>query len=198
MRAHQPRQARYPVYLAEAAWRKAALAAILALSFLAAVSHAQGFRGSMAGAVMDSSGGRVQAAEVRLQATESSIERQTKSDSRGEFHFTDLLPGAYTVTVRAKGFAEASSTVSVTVSSAREISVTLQPAAAQQRLEGPAQASSIITQPVDSSSAVHGGVVTARDLQTIPLAHRSFANIPYRSEEHTSELQSPCNLVCRL
>src|SRR2546426_7872627 len=22
--------------------------------------------------------------------------------------------------------------------------------------------------------------------------------IPYRSEEHTSELQSPCNLVCRL
>src|ERR1035441_2989610 len=179
MRAHQPRQARYPVYLAEAAWRKAALAAILALSFLAAVSHAQGFRGSMAGAVMDSSGGRVQAAEVRLQATESSIERQTKSDSRGEFHFTDLLPGAYTVTVRAKGFAEASSTVSVTVSSAREISVTLQPAAAQQRLEVPAQASSIITQPVDSSSAVHGGVVTARDLQTIPLAHRSFANIAY-------------------
>src|SRR5256885_9673109 len=23
-------------------------------------------------------------------------------------------------------------------------------------------------------------------------------HIPYRSEEHTSELQSPCNLVCRL
>src|ERR1039457_288270 len=100
MRAHQPRQARYPVYLAEAVWRKAALAAFLALSFLAAVSHAQGFRGSMAGAVMDSSGGRVQAAEVRLQATESSIDRQTKSDNRGEFHFTDLLPGAYTVTVK--------------------------------------------------------------------------------------------------
>src|SRR5256885_7295496 len=24
------------------------------------------------------------------------------------------------------------------------------------------------------------------------------ANVPCRSEEHTSELQSPCNLVCRL
>src|SRR2546426_9133704 len=24
------------------------------------------------------------------------------------------------------------------------------------------------------------------------------ADIPFRSEEHTSELQSPCNLVCRL
>src|ERR1035438_4635034 len=120
-------------------------------------SRAQDFRGSMAGAVMDSSGGRVQSAEIRLQAIESSLERQTRSDSRGEFRFTDLLPGAYTVTVRAEGFADASSTVSVTVSSAREISVTLKPAAAQQRLEVPAQASSIVTQAIDSGSAVHGG-----------------------------------------
>src|SRR2546426_7718146 len=28
------------------------------------------------------------------------------------------------------------------------------------------------------------------------VAHRDF--LPRRSEEHTSELQSPCNLVCRL
>ena len=159
--------------------RQAALPVILALSFMLGVSHAQDFRGSMAGAVTDSSGGRIQSAEVRLQATESSLQRQTKSDSRGEFRFTDLLPGAYTVTVRAAGFAEARSTVSIAVSSGREINVTLKPAAAQQKLEVPAQASSIITQPMDSSSAVHGGVVTARDLQTIPLAHRSFANIAY-------------------
>src|SRR5256885_11915592 len=25
-----------------------------------------------------------------------------------------------------------------------------------------------------------------------------FGELPFRSEEHTSELQSPCNLVCRL
>src|SRR5256885_11950821 len=30
-------------------------------------------------------------------------------------------------------------------------------------------------------------------------ARITFSNLPYaRSEEHTSELQSPCNLVCRL
>src|SRR2546426_8890591 len=34
--------------------------------------------------------------------------------------------------------------------------------------------------------------LTTRDLVT----HRS--GLPRRSEEHTSELQSPCNLVCRL
>src|SRR2546426_12197197 len=32
-----------------------------------------------------------------------------------------------------------------------------------------------------------------------PVEHTvTFDGIPVRSEEHTSELQSPCNLVCRL
>src|SRR5256885_12676831 len=32
----------------------------------------------------------------------------------------------------------------------------------------------------------------------ISMSNRLFALIRARSEEHTSELQSPCNLVCRL
>src|ERR1039458_322111 len=175
----KPRHAGHLHRLAESTSRTAGIAVVLALCAMPGVSRAQDFRGSLAGTVTDSSGGRVQSAEIRLQAAESSLERQTQSDGRGEFRFSDLMPGAYAVTVRASGFAEARSTVSVTVASAREISVTLKPAAAQQRLEVPAQASSIVTQPIDSSSAVHGGVVTARDLQAIPLAHRSFANIAY-------------------
>ena len=175
----KPRHLRHLRYVAESALRTVAFAVVLALSSIPTASHAQDFRGSMAGTVTDSSGGRVQSAEIRLQATESSLERKTQSDGRGEFRFSDLMPGAYTLTVRASGFADARSTVSVAVSSAREISVTLKPAAAPQKLEVQALASSIVTQPIDSSSAVHGGVVTARDLQAIPLAHRSFANIAY-------------------
>src|SRR3989454_7687204 len=36
--------------------------------------------------------------------------------------------------------------------------------------------------------------------QTAPVGHREYRATPHppRSEEHTSELQSPCNLVCRL
>src|SRR2546426_8582031 len=41
-----------------------------------------------------------------------------------------------------------------------------------------------------------------RDLVQVTIATREGAQVkdpqPYRSEEHTSELQSPCNLVCRL
>jgi hypothetical protein len=140
---------------------------------------AQDFRGSLSGTVLDSSGARVPSADVRLQANESSVARQSKSDARGEFRFNDLLPGAYQVTVKAPGLADANATVTVTVSFTREITVTLNPAPSQQSLTVQAQGSSIVTQPMDTGSAVHGGVVTANDLQTIPLANRSFANIAY-------------------
>src|SRR5256885_11052368 len=35
-------------------------------------------------------------------------------------------------------------------------------------------------------------------LEGSPVACLRFIEVPLRSEEHTSELQSPCNLVCRL
>src|SRR5256885_4644362 len=36
------------------------------------------------------------------------------------------------------------------------------------------------------------------DVDTLGLALEERRDLAYRSEEHTSELQSPCNLVCRL
>src|SRR5256885_6401119 len=44
-----------------------------------------------------------------------------------------------------------------------------------------------------------GRSATARDCNSENSgAARAAAGVPSRSEEHTSELQSPCNLVCRL
>src|SRR5256885_3095179 len=40
--------------------------------------------------------------------------------------------------------------------------------------------------------------VGASGATAIVISLVSFAGITIRSEEHTSELQSPCNLVCRL
>ena len=149
------------------------------LTLVPCLCQAQDFRGSLAGVVNDASGGRVQSADISLQATESSLARQTKSDSRGEFRFDNLLPGNYELTVRAPGFAEASSNVAVVVSSVREVDVTLNLPSQRLALNVQAQASSIVTQPIDATSAVHGGAITAKDLDTIPLANRSFANIAY-------------------
>src|SRR5256885_13149759 len=43
------------------------------------------------------------------------------------------------------------------------------------------------------------GVLPLRSFHDEQLGDDRFlAAVPHRSEEHTSELQSPCNLVCRL
>src|SRR5258708_8208418 len=141
---------------------------------------AQEFRGALRGVVQDSNGGRVPAAKISLHAAESSFQREIVSDSRGEFRIGDLLPGSYRVKVQASGFAEANSNAKITVSSVQEIIVTLKPQALQQSitldLDGPA---SIATQSIDSSSAVHQTIITRQDLESIPLAARSFATIAY-------------------
>jgi hypothetical protein len=147
---------------------------------VAFATPAQEFRGALRGVVQDSNGGRVPAAKIFIHAAESSFQRETTTDSRGEFRIGDLLPGTYRVKVQASGFAEANSNVKITVSSVQEVIVTLKPQALQQSitldLDGPG---SITTQSIDSSSAVHQTIITRQDLESIPLAARSFANIAY-------------------
>jgi len=112
-------------------------------------------------------------------AANSAIQREAKSDESGEFRIDGLQPGSYHVTVQAKGFADSSSEVEIAVSSVREITITLKLQALRQEtitLDGD---QSITTQPIDTESAVHQTIITSQDLNTIPLAARSFANIAY-------------------
>ena len=81
--------------------------------------------------------------------------------------------------VTAAGFAPAQADVVIAVATVRDITVTLKPSSVQQTVNVQAGASSITTQPIDLASAVHQGVVSSQDLETLPLAARSFANIAY-------------------
>jgi hypothetical protein len=139
----------------------------------------QEFHGSLRGIVQDASQARIPSATVVLRAAESSLGVSTVSDAHGEFRFDSLVPGNYHLLVNAKGFAEARSNVAVVVSSVRDITVVMTPGGVQQTVTVQGQASSITTEPIDTASAVHQGIVMAQDLETIPLAARSFANIAY-------------------
>jgi hypothetical protein len=156
---------------------------VVAISILclltAGVARAQNQRGTLAGVVQDASAGRVSAAVITARATDTAVERRTTSDAHGEFRLDDLPPSVYQLVVIAPGFAEARSDVTVAVSSARRVTVTLTPAGVRETVTVTGGASSIATQPIDTMTAVHQGVVTLSDLETIPLAHRSFANIAY-------------------
>jgi hypothetical protein len=129
--------------------------------------------------VQDASGARIPSAKIVVQPADSAMRREASSEDRGEFRLDDLLPGKYRLTVSAAGFAPAQADVSIAVSSVRDVTVTLKPLAAEQTVTVEAPASSITTQPIDLVSIVRQGVISSQDLETLPLAARSFANIAY-------------------
>jgi len=143
------------------------------------VSRSQDFHGSIVGEVADATGARIPSAKIVARSLQTSFERQATADAEGEFRIGGLPPGPYRLTVSAPGFADATADVSAVVSSVQDVRVTLKPAPIQQSVTVQGQASSITTEPIDITSAVHGGAVSAQDLENIPLAHRTFANIAF-------------------
>jgi hypothetical protein len=155
------------------------VAILLVLILVPPAVLGQNPHGALRGVVQDSKGGRISGARIVIQAAEFALERETISNERGEFRIDDLAPGAYRARVNASGFTEASAEVKVVVSAVQELTVTLSPETVRQTVNVQGEASSITTQPIDTASAVHQAGVTSHDLQTIPLAARSFANIAY-------------------
>jgi Carboxypeptidase regulatory-like domain/TonB dependent receptor len=141
--------------------------------------RAQNPNGALRGEVQDATAARVPHAQVIVESNASSITRAVTADDRGEFRIDGLLPGSYRVTVTAKGFDQASANVDVAVSLVRDVTVTLKPESGSETVNVRSDPSSITTESIDTASAVHQGVVTSRDLETLPLAARSFANIAY-------------------
>jgi len=134
--------------------------------------------GVLRGAVQDASGARVAGADISISNAAKSYTRRTRSDDRGDFRMAELPPDPYQVAVLANGFAEVHAIVTVAVSSVREIVITLQPKTLSEKVTVEAGVS-ITSAELDTASAVHQAVIYRTDLETIPLAARSFANIAY-------------------
>jgi hypothetical protein len=155
-----------------------AVVIFLSISFSLFLS-AQNPNGALRGEVQDTSSARVPGAQVKVQSNGSSMSREVTADERGEFRIDGLPPGSYRVTVTARGFAEATADVNVAVSLVRDLTVALKPEGQREMVSVRGDASSITTQSIDTASAVQQGVVGTRDLETLPLASRSFANIAF-------------------
>ncbi|MGA7341989.1 MAG: carboxypeptidase-like regulatory domain-containing protein [Terracidiphilus sp.] len=141
--------------------------------------RAQNADGALRGAVQDASAARVAGARVVVEAAGSSMSRATATNAQGEFRIEELLPGSYRVIVTATGFAQATADVDVAVSVVRDVNVTLRPESGRETVNVQGMPSSIAAETIDTSSAVHGGVVGSQDLESLPLPARSFANIAY-------------------
>lgn len=142
-------------------------------------SFAQVPTGALRGSVVDSTGALVSGAGIALRGTGALVSRTSTSSARGEFRVDSIPPGAYQLEVSAKGFAAAATDVIISVGSAVDVQVTLRPATEKQTVNVTANASSIITTPLDPSNSVVQSLVSPKDINEFPLAHRSFANIAY-------------------
>ena len=80
------------------------LAVVLTLTFCA---HAQTFRGSISGTVTDPQGALIAGAAVTAVDTATNATYNSVSSSAGEFNFTNLPLGSYTVSVSSNGFTSA-------------------------------------------------------------------------------------------
>jgi hypothetical protein len=143
----------------------------------AGVALGQDFRGSLLVIAEDSGGGRIAGAVVTLAQEKSAGTRTTKANMRGEARFDALQPGTYSVKIEAVGFAEKTTRVGVTVSSAPTLAVTLAPQTVQQSVQVRDRGPSLASQPIETTSNAIKTEITAEDLDEFPLSARSFANI---------------------
>jgi hypothetical protein len=155
------------------------LLCLLTVNVFAAIGYAQNSGGTLRGIIEDSTNARIANAVIDVELSGVMQIRHITSDARGEFRVGDMAPGVWLVRIGSPGFARASSMVTITVSTVSDITVTMRPSKAQETVGVKAQSSSITTQPIDLASNVHQSIATSKDLETLPLAARSFANIAY-------------------
>ena len=84
---------------------KIVLAAICFFLSLSGLSHAQSSLGTILGRVADPSGANMADVNVAIRDESTNITTSQKTNSQGEYVFTNVKPGVYDVAFEAKGFA---------------------------------------------------------------------------------------------
>ncbi len=132
--------------------------------------HAQVDSGAILGNVTDTSGAQVRGAQVTVtnEGTNATLSSTTGND--GEYKFTPLQVGQYTVTVTFQGFSTVTQKhVTVNVGAEVVINVSLKPGAVNETIEVSS------TPPVlETQDASVGQVVDGRIVNNIPLNGRNF------------------------
>ncbi len=147
--------------------------------FLAAIisfylsASAQTFRGGIHGSVSDPRGALVTAAEVVATNTATGQSYSTLSSKAGEFSFTDLPLGQYSVTIRKDGFSPAV-TERIPVEAGAIYTLT-----ARLVITGNKEAIVVTANPVsvDTSTTVQSSVLDSVAVEGVPLNGRDFTQL---------------------
>jgi hypothetical protein len=91
------------------------------------MAFSQAVNATLLGTVTDSSGGAVANAQVSIKEANTGITRTTKTGDTGNYVFSDVPPGSYSVTVELAGFKrEVRSGINLQVNETARVDLTLQ------------------------------------------------------------------------
>ncbi|MBI3208873.1 MAG: TonB-dependent receptor [Candidatus Solibacter usitatus] len=145
----------------------------LALLFLG-VSAAQTVTGTITGVVKDSSNLPVGGANVTLTQDATGLQRQATTDTRGDFVFSSVAPGAYRVSASAPGFKRYERTgVNLTAAETLRIGdLVLEVGAVNESVTVTAQGAVVQT-----ASAERAGVITTDQLDSLTIRGRNVMSL---------------------
>ena len=140
-----------------------ALAVLVLL--LAPMAFAQ-IAANLRGRVLDPSGAAIANARVQLTETSTSITQATITSSTGDYIFTQLNPGTYSIDVTATGFQQLNRT-GITLSVGQTVGVDLTLAiGSQQAVTVNADAPILQSQTSDIQTTIPGHIIVAMPLNT--------------------------------
>ncbi len=153
---------------------------LLAMGSFTFALHAQSYYGGVRGAVLDQNAGSVPNAKVTLINEGTGAQRSSLSASAGEFIFSEVVPGNYSLVIEAPGFKKFQRT-GVVVGTQQQVSLDL-------KLElGQVSESVQVTEQVpviESANASQGQVLDNQKLTELPNLAISIAGGPVRGNNY--------------
>jgi len=149
-----------------------ALLAIVALLAPAVFAQTTISTGSIAGTVTDATGAVLSSARITITGTATGQTIKLTTNQSGLYSAGNLVPGAYTVRVEAKGFKTTQLTLNVQVDNAANGSVKLE--VGQESTVVEVQASEL---QVNTEQATVQGVLSAAQIENLPVNGRNFLDL---------------------
>lgn len=144
---------------------------LVALFAGVAAASAQMAGGNLEGTVVDERGTALPGVTITATNTSTGASRAAISDEVGNFRMPSLPAGSYDVTAELSGFGSVQQEgVMVNVASTRRLEITVQ-SSVQETI------SVIDEAPLLNTESAQGTVVSQRELQSLPLNGRQFANV---------------------
>ncbi len=164
---------------------------LLVVLVLAAAAVGQSFRGGILGTVTDATGASVADAKVIATDTGTGLVRESTTDADGNYSFTELPLGTYTVTATKQGFrTQLATNIQVAVEGPQRANLTLTPGRVEEKVEVQADVPL-----VETSSNTLGGTIQAEQFKDLPVNGRDFMKmltaVPGANADPSSVNDSP-------